>query len=175
MADDVLLGVVTSVHGLMGVVRVKTFTEAPARLADYGVLRTAEGRKLEIAGLRESKSDGAIVRFKGIEDRASAERLVNAKLLVERAVLPATGADEFYHADLVGLRAVDGEGRVIGTVRALHNFGAGDVIELERLGGGGTLLLPFNADFVTAVDVASGCIMVREPEDTEAQERRGIE
>jgi 16S rRNA processing protein RimM len=174
MAADIILGVVTAVQGLKGEVRVKTFTEAPGRLADYGVLHTSEGRKLEIVALRVSKADGAVVRFKEIDDRDSAERLVDAKLLVERAALPATDANEFYHADLIGLRAQDSEGRVIGTVRAIHNFGAGDVIELERLGGG-ALLLPFNGDFVPGVDVANGYITVSEPEDVEAREQRGVE
>ena len=174
MAADVLLGVVSGVQGLKGEVRVKTFTEAPDRLADYGTLHTPEGRHLEIAGLRTSKDDGAIVRFKGIDDRDAAERLVNAKLLVARAALPATTADEFYHADLVGLRAQDAEGRVLGEIRAVHNFGAGDVIEIERLGGG-TLLLPFTGDFVPAIDMANGCVTVAEPDDTEALEQRGIE
>jgi 16S rRNA processing protein RimM len=174
MPADILIAVVTAVQGLKGEVRVKTFTEAPERLAGYGVLHTSEGHKLEIAALRVSKADGAVVRFKGIGDRESAMRLVNARLLVGRDALPITGPDEFYHADLVGLRAQDGEGRVIGTVRTIHNFGAGDVIELERLGGG-TLLLPFNGDFVPAVDVANGSITVTEPEDVEAREQRGVE
>jgi 16S rRNA processing protein RimM len=174
VAAVVLLGVVTGAQGLKGDVRVKTFTEAPERLAGYGVLHTPEGRKLEIAALRVSKADGAVIRFKGIDDRDSAERLVNAKLLVERSALPTTEADEFYHADLIGLRAQDSEGRLIGTVRAIHNFGAGDVLELERLGGG-TLLLPFNGDFVPAVDIANGFITVAEPEDIEAREQRGVE
>jgi 16S rRNA processing protein RimM len=72
------------------------------------------------------------------------------------------------------LRAQDGEGRVIGEIRAIHNFGAGDVIELERIGGG-TLLLPFNRDFVPSIDFANRCITVSEPEDVEARKQRGIE
>lgn len=174
MSADVLLAVVTAAQGLKGEVRVKTFTETPERLAGYGVLHTAEGRKLEIAALRVSKGDGAVIRFRGIEDRDSAELLVNAKLLIERDALPATASDEFYHADLIGLRAQDGEGRVIGEIRAIHNFGAGDVIELERIGGG-TLLLPFNRDFVPSIDFANRCITVSEPEDVEARKQRGIE
>jgi 16S rRNA processing protein RimM len=174
VAADILLGVVTAVQGLKGEVRVKTFTETPERLVDYGALHTPEGRKLEIAALRVNKADGAVIRFKGVDDRDSAEQLVNAKLLVERKALPTTEADEFYHADLIGLRAQDSEGRLIGTVRAIHNFGAGDVIELDRLGGG-TLLLPFNGDFVPDIDVANGCITVAEPEDIEASEQRGVE
>jgi 16S rRNA processing protein RimM len=174
MPADILLGVVTAAQGLKGEVRVKTFTQAPERLGDYGRLRTPEGRTLEIASLRVSKADGAVVRFKGIEDRDAAERLVNIKLLVERAALPAAAAEEFYHADLIGLRAQDREGRVIGEVRAIHNFGAGDVIELERLGGG-TLLLPFNREFVPKIDVANKCITITEPEDPEALDQRGVE
>ena len=174
MPANILLGVVTAVQGLKGEVRVKTFTEAPERVADYGTLRTPEGRELEIAALRVSKAHGVILRFKGIDDRESAERLVNAKLMVERAALPATAFDEFYHADLIGLRAQDSEGRIIGEIRAIHNFGAGDVIELERLGGG-TLLLPFTRDFVPKIDLANKCATVSEPEDVEAREQRGIE
>src|SRR5579862_8870197 len=113
-SSDVLLGVVTGVQGLKGEVRVKTFTGAPEQLGHYGVLHTPEGRKLEIAGLRVSKGDGVIIRFKGIEDRDAAERLVTAKLLVARAALPPTASDEFYHADLIGLRAQDSEGRFVG-------------------------------------------------------------
>lgn len=174
MPANILVGIVTGVQGVRGEVRVKTFTETPERIADYRVLHTPEGRTLEIASLRVGKPGGAVIRFKGIDDRDAAKELVRAKLLVERAALPATDADEFYHADLIGLRAQDGEGRLIGTVRAIHNFGAGDVIELERFGGG-TLLLPFTHDFVPAVDVANGCITVTEPDDPEAREQRGIE
>ena len=78
------------------------------------------------------------------------------------------------HADLIGLRVQDSEGRQIGEIRAIHNFGAGDVIELERLGGG-TLLLPFTHDFVPKIDFANGCVTVSEPEDVEAREQRGVE
>ena len=174
MANDVLLGVVTGVQGLKGEVRVKTFTEAPEKLADYGMLLTAEGRRLEIASLRAGKPGVVVVRFKGVDDRAAAEQLVNAKLLVERSALPVTASDEFYHADLIGLRAQDSEGRVIGEIRAVHNFGAGDVIEIERLGGG-KLLLPFTRDFVPTIDFANGSVVVGEPDDPEAREQMGVE
>ncbi|HEX3432034.1 MAG TPA: ribosome maturation factor RimM [Rhizomicrobium sp.] len=174
MAADILLGVITAAQGLKGEVRVKTFTESPEKLAQYGVLHTAEGRNLEIAALRADKSDGAVVRFTGIEDRAAAERLVNAKLLVDRSALPATAPEEFYHADLIGLRAQDSEGRVIGEIRGIHNFGAGDVLELERPDGG-TLLLPFTRDFVPKIDLGNKCVIVSEPEDVEAREQRGVE
>lgn len=174
VAADVLLGVVTGVQGLKGDVRVKTFTELPERLCSYGILHTQEGRNLEIATLRASRGNEAIIRFRGVDDRDAAERLVTAKLLVDRSVFPATATDEFYHTDLIGLRAQDSEGRLVGKIHAIHDFGAGDVIEIERLGGG-TLLLPFTRDFVPSVDFANGCVTVSEPEDREAREERGVE
>jgi 16S rRNA processing protein RimM len=174
MPAEILLGVVTAVHGLKGEVRVKTFAESPERLGDYGALLTPDGRKLEIASLRVTKADCAVVRFKGIEDRKGAEQLRNVRLLVGRTALPAIDEDEFYHADLIGLRAQDSEGRVIGIIRAIHNFGAGDVIELDRHGGG-SLLLPFNREFVPKIDLENKSVTIAEPEDTEAREQRGIE
>jgi 16S rRNA processing protein RimM len=173
MPEDILLGVVTGVQGLKGEVRVKTFTQSPDRLAGYGVLHTPEGRSLEIISLRVIKG-AAVVRFKGVEDRNAAEGLVNVRLLVGRAALPATDGEEFYHADLIGMRAQDNEGRVIGEIRAIHNFGAGDVVELERLGGG-TLLLPFTKEFVPKIDLANKSITIAEPEDPEALDQRGVE
>ncbi len=174
MTGDVLLGVVVGAQGLGGDVRVKTFTQTPERLAAYGPLHTPEGRKLDIASARRVKADTAVVRFRGIDDRAAAEALVNANLLVARTALPAAAHDEFYHADLIGLRALDGERRVIGEIIAIHNFGAGDVIELER-GEGGTLLLPFSKDFVPQINLIDGYVVVAEPADSAAEEQRGVE
>jgi 16S rRNA processing protein RimM len=174
MGDDVLLGVVIGAQGLGGEVRVKTFTETPDHLGAYGPLRTAEGRALEIAGTRAMKAGVVAVRFKGVNDRSAAEALAGAKLFVSRATLPATDADEFYHADLIGLRAQDHEGRVLGEIRAIHNFGAGDVIEIEREDKS-TLLLPFTKDFVPQVNLVDGYAVVTEPMDEEAEQERGVE
>lgn len=174
MTGDILLGVVVGAQGLAGEVRVKTFTETPERLSAYGALHTPEGQTLQIASTRAGKGNILVVRFTGIDDRGTAEALAGAKLLVPRSALPATAQEEFYHADLIGLRAQDSEGRVIGEIRAIHNHGAGDVIEIER-GDGGTLLLPFSKEFVPQVDLAGGCIVISEPEDEEAEERHGVE
>jgi 16S rRNA processing protein RimM len=174
MTDGILLGVIIGAQGLGGEVRVKTFTETPERLGAYGPLRTGNGRVLEIVATRTAKSGIAIVRFKGIADRSAAEALADTKLFVSRDVLPATASDEFYHADLVGLRAQNNEGRVIGEIRAIHNFGAGDVIEIERTDGG-TLLLPFTGDFVPQIDLGDKYVVVSEPVDVEAEEERGVE
>lgn len=173
-AGDIVLGVVIGAQGLRGEVKVKTLTETPERLSVYGPLRTEDGRTLEIAAVRVVKAGLAIVQFKGIDDRSTAESLASAKLLVGRAALPATEKDEFYQADLVGLRALDAEGRVIGAVSAIHNFGAGDVIELSRTEGG-TLLLPFTRETVPTIDLAEKFVVVAEPKDLQAEEQRGVE
>ena len=174
MTGDILLGVVVGAQGLGGEVRVKSFAETPERLADYGPLRTAEGRVLEISAIKMLKADTIVVRFKGINDRSAAEALASARLFVSRSVLPATEPDEFYHADLIGLRAQDHEGRVLGEVHAIHNYGAGDVIEIQR-GDKSTLLLPFSKEFVPQIDLANGIVTVSEPIDIEAEEERGVE
>jgi 16S rRNA processing protein RimM len=174
MTADILLGVVTGAQGLSGDVRVKTFTETPERIGAYGPLRTAEGRRLEITSTRQAKGDTIVVRFKGISDRTAAEALADTKLFVSRDALPATETEEFYHTDLVGLRAQDHEGRVIGDVRAVHNFGAGDVVEIQRIDGG-TLLIPFTRDFVPHIHLADKYVVVAEPVDLEAEEERGVE
>ena len=174
MTGDVLLGLIIAAHGLSGEMRVKTFTEAPERVSAYGAVRTADGRVLEIVSARAVKPDAAVVRIKGIVDRASAEALVNTRLLISRSSLPQTGHDEFYHADLIGLRALDQEGRVLGEIRAIHNFGAGDVIEIAR-GDDDTVLLPFTKDFVPQIDLANKYVVVAEPEDEEAQKKLGVE
>jgi 16S rRNA processing protein RimM len=172
MTRDILLGVVTGVHGLKGEVRVKTFTESPDGLSAYGALRAADGDVFTIADARAVKTGEAIVRFNGISTREQAEALKGVELHVARDVLPETGHEEFYHADLVGLRAEDEAGRAVGFVRAIHNFGAGDVIEIAR-DDGGNVLLPFTRRVVPLVDVAGQRIVVATPEDVE--ERGNVE
>ncbi len=174
MPADILLGVIIGAQGLGGEVRVKTFTETPERLGAYGPLRTAAGRRLEIDAMRHTKGDTIVVRFKGVSDRSAAEVLADSKLFISRDALPATKSDEFYHADLVGLRAQDHEGRVIGEISAIHNFGAGDVMEI-RHGDGSSLILPFTKDFVPQIHLADKYVVVSEPVDIEAEEQRGVE
>ncbi len=119
-----------------------------------------------IAASRAFKADIAIVQLEGVADRNAAEALKGVELYVHRDQLPATEAQEFYHADLIGLVAEDEEGRRIGTVRAIHNFGAGDVIEIERADGS-DVLLPFTRDFVPVVDVKGARVVIAVPEDSE--------
>src|SRR3569833_2022247 len=130
MSRDVLLAVVTAAVGLKGEVRAKLFTATPDALPRYRTLHTATGRKLVITAFRASKEGEAVIAFEGVGDSNQAEALKGAELFVDRSVMPQTDEDEFYHTDLIGLEARDGDGRVLGMVAALHNFGASDVIEL---------------------------------------------
>jgi 16S rRNA processing protein RimM len=155
----ILLGVVTAAHGVKGEVKVKTFTQSPEGLRAYGPVIIEDGRQFEIAALRSSKPDEAIVRFAAIVDRNAAESLKGQRLYVPRAALPAPEAGEFYHADLIGLRAEAPSGNPLGTVRGVHNFGAGDVIEIE-FADGTTEFIAFSDANVPAVDIAEGRIVI---------------
>jgi 16S rRNA processing protein RimM len=160
----VCLGQIGAAHGVRGEVRLRSFTSDPAAIADYGPLETEDGRVLEIETLRPAK-DHFVVRLAGIRDRDAASALTNAKLYVPRERLPQTeSADEFYHADLIGLAAVDQTGRTLGTVVAIHNFGAGDLIEVKPQAGGNTELVPFDVTHAPEVDIASGRIVIHPPE-----------
>jgi 16S rRNA processing protein RimM len=156
----ICLGQIGAPHGVRGAVRLHSFTADPAAIAGYGPLETEDGRIVTIETLRPAK--GAFVAtLAGVGDRNAAERLVNAKLYVSRDRLPEpAGANEFYHADLIGLHATDRAGNDFGTVVAIHNFGAGDIIELRPARGGDTQLLPFDAVTVPEIDIAHGRIVV---------------
>jgi 16S rRNA processing protein RimM len=151
-------------HGTGGEVRLWTFTARAEDAAAYGPLQTADGtRAFEIEALRPGK-DFWVARVKGVTDRATAERLRNTDLYVARERLPALEAEEFYHADLIGLRAADKAGRAIGIVSAVHNFGAGDILEIAPDAGGETVMVPFSTAVVPSVEVAAGRIVVEFPE-----------
>jgi 16S rRNA processing protein RimM len=98
-----------------------------------------------------------------VRDRNTAERLANTKLFVPRDRLPAAETDEYYHADLIGLVAITADGRQLGTVMAIHDFGAGDILELQQEGKRETVMLPFSTDTVPVVDIAGGRIVVDPP------------
>jgi 16S rRNA processing protein RimM len=157
-------------HGTGGEVRLWPFTARAEAVAAYGPLQTADGtRAFEIEALRPAK-DFLVARLKGVADRAAAERLCNTDLYVPRERLPVPDSEEFYYADLIGLRAHDPAGRAIGRVVAVHNFGAGDILEVAPATGGDTLMLPFSAAVVPSVDIARGRVVVDIPEALLASE-----
>jgi 16S rRNA processing protein RimM len=166
LGRDVLLAVVIGAQGLKGEVKAKLFTAAPNALPRYGVLHTSSGRKLKITACRPTKVGEAVIAFEGVSDRNAAEALKGTELFVDRAALPQTEEDEFYHADLIGLEARDSEGRVLGKISALHNFGASDVIVIQRPDGD-HVLLAFSKQTVPVLNIAAGYVVVAVPEDDE--------
>ena len=156
----ICLGQIGAAHGVAGEVRLYSFTVDPAAIADYGPLEAEDGRVLEIETLRPAK-DHFIARLSGIGDRDAARALANVKLYVPRDRLPEPEeADEFYHADLIGLAAVDRGGERLGTVVAVHNFGAGDLIEVRLEREAKTELIAFDAINVPMVDISAGRIVI---------------
>ena len=162
--ERVCLGQIGAAHGIRGEVRLHSFTSDPAAIASYGPLESEDGRVFEIESLRPAKNH-FVARLAGIGDRNTAERLANVKLYVPRDRLPqSTQADEFYHADLIGLAVVDRSGKRLGTVIAIHNFGAGDLIEVRPDAGNNTELVPFDEANVPGGDLAAGRIVVDPPQ-----------
>lgn len=164
--DRVLIARIGAAHGIKGEVRVKAYTADPAGIAAYGPLAAEDGRTFEVASLRPAAGtapDMLVVKFKGIGDRNAAEALNGLELSVPRDRLPPAGEDEFYHADLVGLAAVTRDGAELGTVIAVHNYGAGDLLEIAPKRGE-TLLIPFTRAVVPEVDLASGRLVIDLPE-----------
>ncbi|QAY94806.1 16S rRNA processing protein RimM [Methylovirgula ligni] len=167
--DLVLVGRIGAAHGIKGEVRLVSFTEDPKAIGDYGALQDADGkRRFEIATLRRVKDNIFIARFVGISTRDAAEALNNLELYLPRAALPAAAEGEFYHADLIGLAAVDGAGTEIGRVLNVLNFGGGDILEIAPAGGGETLLLPFTTACVPSVDLAAKRLLIVPPIEIEA-------
>jgi len=165
--DWVLLGRIGAAHGIAGAVRVKSFTARPESLGAYGALLTVDGRTLAIRSLRPAGTM-LVVHFDGIGDRNAAEALAGTDLYVPRNRLPSTGADEYYHADLIGLDAVTVSGERIGKVVAVPNYGAGDLIEIAR-DGGGSVLVPFTRAVVPEIDLERRRLVVDPPPGLLAQ------
>jgi 16S rRNA processing protein RimM len=149
-------------HGVRGAVKLWTFTEDPLAVTDYGPLKTKDGgRTLEVDTVREA-SGHLVATFKNVTSREDAERLNGIELYIPRDRLPEPEDGEYYHADLIGLAAVDAAGTAIGKVLAIHNFGAGDIIEIAPLQGN-SLLLPFTDAVVPTVDLKAGHVVIEMP------------
>ena len=156
---------------MRGEVKLWSFTAEPLAVANYGPLETEDGkRRFEIETLRPAK-DHLVARLKGIGDRDAATSLRNLDLFVARERLPPIEeADTYYHADLIGLAAVTETGAALGIVAAVHNFGAGDLIEIALTAGGEPLLLPFTDAIVPKIDLKAKQIVVVRPAKIEARD-----
>jgi 16S rRNA processing protein RimM len=156
-------------HGVRGAVKLWTFTEDPFAVKRYGPLSTKDGaRQFEVTEAREAKGH-LVAMLKGITTREEAERLNGVELYVAREKLPATEADEYYHTDLIGLAAVTTADQPLGRVVAIHNFGAGDIIEIAPPHGA-TMLLPFTNAVVPTVDLAGGRVVIELPAEIEGED-----
>ena len=161
MTDRICVAQFGAPHGVRGEVRLRSFTQDPMAIAAYGPLESEDGaRRFTIEALRPAK-DHFVARLAGVADRDAAEKLTNIKLYVSRDKLPPIEDDgTFYHADLVGLTAVAPDGTPLGTVTAILNFGAGDLVEIKPAGGGEAMMVPFTDAAVPEIDVAAGRIVV---------------
>jgi 16S rRNA processing protein RimM len=173
MTARVCVARIGAAHGLRGEVRLWTFTEDPLAVKHYGPLSTGDGaRQFEVTHARPAK-DHLVATLKGVTTRDEAERLNGTDLYVARDKLPTTDEGEFYHADLIGLAAVDVAGKPLGTVAAIHNFGAGDIIEIAPAHGP-TLMLPFTDAVVPTVDIAGGRVVIEMPGEIDGDEPNSV-
>ena len=147
---------------MQGAVRIKSFTEAPEDVARYGPLADETGvRRFELRLIGAGKGV-VIARLSGVEDRNQAEVLRGLRLYLPRSALPQPEAEEYYHADLIGLEAVLGDGTPVGRVRAIHDFGAGDTLELARPDAP-PVMVPFTRAVVPQVELAAGRLVLDPP------------
>ncbi len=161
----ICVGAVAGAFGVHGEARIKSFCAEPEAIAAYGPLVTEDGRREFAIRLTRPVKGGFAARLSGVETREAAEALRGTRLCVPRERLPEPEPDEFYHADLVGLAVVDPAGAPLGRVVALHDFGAGDVIEIAR-GGGKSVMIPFTRAVVPRVDLTTGRIVADPPAGT---------
>jgi 16S rRNA processing protein RimM len=171
MTERVIVAKIGAAHGVRGEVKLWPFTQDPMAVAEYGPLETMDGaRRFEIETVRAA-GNHLVARLKGVGDRDAAQALTNTELYVPRDRLPAIDDDgTYYHSDLVGLDAVSEDGAQIGTIHAVHDFGAGAVLEITPLYSGDTLMLPFTDATVPKIDLDAKQVVVVPPAEIEARE-----
>lgn len=160
-AQRLLVGRIAGAHGLKGEVKITSFTGAPEDIGAYGPLTDVGGtRRFVLSELRLFKPGVVIARVNDSRTRDEAEALRGIELFLDRGALPPTEEDEFYHSDLIGLSAVSPQGEVIGRISAIHDFGAGDILEISPGSGAPTLLVPFTRVNVPEIDIPAGRLTV---------------
>ena len=170
LENPVLMAKIGAPHGVRGELRVKSFTDNPIALSDYGPLFDSNGNKFTITSSRSAKNV-IVARFKEVTTREAAEALTNCELFIERDALPEVeDEDEFYLSDLIGMKAQDSDGNVIGMVRDVPNFGAEDLLEITPVNAEGrsigqTYFLPFTKKVVPKIDIKLGVVTILPPEE----------
>jgi 16S rRNA processing protein RimM len=164
VSERICVAQIGAAHGVRGEVKLRSFTEDPAAFTSYGPLESEDGkRRFEIETLRPA-NDHFVARIAGVADRDAAAKLTNLKLYVSRDRLPPVEDDNtYYHSDLIGLAAVTQDGATLGTVKAVLNYGAGDIIEIATADGSLPLMVPFTSAAVPTVDIKARRIVVVPP------------
>jgi len=164
MSERICVGAIAGAFGVKGEVRLKSFTSTPEDIADYAPLETEDGAMEFDVTVERVINNGLAARLTGIKTKEQADALKGVRLFVPRDRLPALPDDEFYHADLLGLPVFDTGGTQIGHVKAVHDHGAGDLLEIHGPGLKSTVLLPFTREAVPTVDLVAGRIIADPPE-----------
>ncbi len=158
----ICVGRIKGAHGVRGQLRITPFTERPENVAAYGPVSDADGKRHYELKIERMTKTHVIARIDGIDDRDAAEALRGLRLFVPRAALPPADDDEFYCEDLVGLSAETVDGRALGQVLSVQDFGAGTVLEIGEARAR-TVFAPFNRDVVPLVDLAAGRVVIDPP------------
>lgn len=174
MPHLILVGRIVAAHGVRGLVKLQSFTAEPKAIGSYGLLTDATGERRFEVTVQNAVKGGVVARIGGVADRTAAEKLRGIELYLPRDRLPLPAEGEYYQADLVGLVAELADGRPFGRVRAVENFGAGDLLAIDRPGKP-SVSLPFSERVVPVVDFEGGRIVVDPPAgllDENAVDRR---
>lgn len=172
-ATLVAVGVITGAHGIRGQVKLRSFTDDPYDITEYGALMNASGSKRFDIRIDGENKGGLFATIQGVKDRNAAELLRGTELFVDKANIPPADEDEFFYDDLIGLEVRDSNGENIAKVAAMYNFGAGDIIELH-MAGRGKEMYPFTKQNFPEVHVSEGYVLAELPEivDTPKKDRQ---
>lgn len=168
MAHDsslILIGKFASPHGVKGAIKLRSYADYPDDILTYSPLWDKQQKRNFVLKLVHGKgADQMVVTVEGVNSRDEASKLSNQEIYVTRDILPEAEEDEFYYDDLIGFSAVAPDGQVIGEVIAMHNFGAGDIVDIRLADTGKDEMFPFREDVVTSVDVAARTLVMVLPE-----------
>jgi len=162
--QHICVGAITGSYGVRGEARIKSFCAEPSAIADYSPLTTEDGLQRYSLRITRPVKGGFAVRLGGVGSKEEADALKGTRLFARRDVLPSLPDDEFYHTDLIGLDVYDTGGRKLGRINAVHDHGAGQLLELTGSGIDGSVLLPFTQNVVPMVDLTAGRIVADPPE-----------
>lgn len=165
--QTILMGIVTRAHGICGDVVVKWFGGDVEAVSSYKMFQDEQGtQEYRVTRARPLKGDTFVAHFSGVDSRTDAEAMRGTPLFLDRALFPQIEDDEFYLVDLIGLKVIDDNRQPFGHVSEVHNFGAGDVIEIAPVDGSASIMVPFTHDFVPEIKSGHHIVLVM-PEETE--------